>query len=164
MKNRSDSLIPSSATRSDLLVMDEWSQAGVTRYQDHVIAHLLGATALGYFIMDDAAYVLLDIALIWTVYTSGEMALMPQAVVIADLEADEKVKAELQADVDSLHRGETERLARLTPMPQEFLITDVNIYARGERRRVVLRAEDMGFTFEGSPETGEIDAKEVFSF
>jgi hypothetical protein len=145
-------------------MMDEWPQAGVSRYQEHVVAHLLGATALGYFIMDDAAYVLLDIALIWTVYTSGEMALMPQAVVIADLEADETVKAELTADVDSLHGGETERLARMTPMPEEFLITDVNVYAMGERRRVVLRAEDTVFTLEGSPETGEIHAKEVFSF
>ncbi|HEX8747040.1 MAG TPA: hypothetical protein VF717_07550 [Pyrinomonadaceae bacterium] len=144
--------------------MNQWPQAGVSRYQEHVIAHLLGATALGYFIMDDAAYVLLDIALIWTVYTSGEMALMPQTVVIADLEADPNVKVELLEDVDSLHRGEAGRLARMTPMPEEFLITDVNIYARDERRRVVLRAEDTGFTFEGSPETGEIHAKEVFSF
>src|SRR3712207_7818889 len=49
---------------------------------DHVVAHVLGATALGYFIVEDAAYVLLDIGLIWTIYTSGEMALMPQRVVL----------------------------------------------------------------------------------
>lgn len=141
--------------------MDEWSQAGLSRYQDHVIAHLLGATALGYFIIDDAAYVLLDIALIWTVYTSGEMALMPQAVVVSDLEADDALKRELLADIDRLHQGETQELARMTPLMEGFLITDVSVYAGGERRRVVLRAEDAGFIFEGSPETGEIHAKAV---
>ncbi|HKS29171.1 MAG TPA: hypothetical protein VJS44_15190 [Pyrinomonadaceae bacterium] len=139
--------------------MDEWAQAAVSRYQEHVIAHLLGATALGYFILDDAAYVLLDIALVWTVYTSGEMALMPQAVVIADLEADETVKRDLLSDIDLLHREETERLSRMTPMPKEFLITDVEVYAKGERCRVVLRAEDESFAFEGSTETGVIEAK-----
>ncbi|HYO92513.1 MAG TPA: hypothetical protein VEQ40_12790 [Pyrinomonadaceae bacterium] len=142
--------------------MDEWPQATVSRYQDHVIAHLLGATALGYFIMDDAAYVLLDIALIWTVYTSGEMALMPQAVVISDLDADENLKLGLLADIDRLHQGETERLSRMTPMPVGFLISDVNVYARDESRRVVLQAEDASFVFEGSPETGEIYAIEAY--
>jgi hypothetical protein len=43
-------------------------------------------------------------------------------------------------------------------MPEEFLITDVSIYARGERRRIMLRAEDKSFIFEGSPEEGEIVA------
>lgn len=143
-------------------MMHEWSPAAVSRYQDHVIAHVLGATALGYFIIDDAAYVLLDIALIWTIYTSGEMALMPQAVVISDLYADEKVKMELLADIDRLHQGETERLAHMSLMPAAFLINDVSIYEKGERRRVTLLAsEDAGFTLEGSTETGEIHVKEV---
>jgi hypothetical protein len=143
--------------------MPEWSETASTRYQDHVIAHVLGATALGYFIIDDAAYVLLDIALIWTIYTSGEMALMPQAVVISDLEADESVKSELLTDAESLHRGETESLARVNAMPAPLLISGVKIYERGERRRVTLEAEESGFTFEGSPRTGEICVKEVFS-
>ena len=144
-------------------MMHEWSQVTLSRYQEHVIAHVLGATALGYFIIEDAAYVLLDIALIWTIYTSGEMALMPQAVVVSDLEADENVKSELLADADRLHRGETEALARMAPMSPAFLISDVNIYAKGERRLVTLEAEETSFTFEGSPETGEIRVKEVIS-
>lgn len=144
-------------------MMHEWSQAALSRYQEHVIAHVLGATALGYFILEDAAYVLLDIALIWTIYTSGEMALMPQAVVISDLEADENLKNELMADADRLHSGEAELAARIKPMPQEFLITDVSLYAKGELRRVTLEAEEASFTFEGSPLTGEIQVKEVLS-
>jgi hypothetical protein len=145
-------------------MMHEWSQVDSSRYQDHVIAHVVGATALGYFIIDDAAYVLLDIALIWTIYTSGEMALMPQAVVISDLEADEDVKRELMADVDHLHNTETEQLTRMSQMPARFLIREVNIYAKDERRRVTLEAEAASFTFEGSPERGEIRVKEVSSF
>ncbi len=136
--------------------MAEWSQAELSRYQEHVIAHVLGATALGYIILDDAAYVLLDIALIWTVYTSGEMALMPQGVVISDLEADDDLKRELLTDVERLHRGETESAARIKPLPAEFLITEVSLYAKGALNRVTLEAEEASFTFEGSPETGEI--------
>jgi hypothetical protein len=137
-------------------MMHEWSPLATSRYQDHVIAHVVGATALGYFIIDDAAYVLLDIALIWTIYTSGEMALMPQAVVISDLEIDENVKTQLLADVERLHAGEAESLARMIPMPAECLIGEVKIYEHGARRRVVLEAGEVSFTFENRPELGEI--------
>ena len=143
-------------------MLHEWSPLATSRYQDHVIAHVVGATGLGYFIIDDAAYVLLDIALIWTIYTSGEMALMPQAVVISDLEVDEDVKMELYADAERLHRGETEEpLARMSPMPEGCLVGDVKIYARGERRRVVVEAEETGFAVESLPALGEIRVLEL---
>jgi hypothetical protein len=141
--------------------MHEWLPLASSRYQDHVIAHILGATALGFFIVDDAAYVLLDIGLIWTVYTSGEMALMPQAVVINDLEVEESVKAELMADCERLHGGQPESLARMSVMPAECLILDVKIYAQGARRLVLLGCEQSGVAIEGLPETGEIRVKAV---
>lgn len=137
-------------------MMHEWSPLETSRYQDHVIAHVVGASALGYFIVADAAYLLLDIALIWTVYTSGEMALMPQAVVISDLEIDESVKAELIEDTERLHRGEAVPLARISPLLADCLIRDVKIYAQGERRRVVLECEQASLCIESLPETGEI--------
>jgi hypothetical protein len=137
-------------------MMSEWSLLTTGRYQDHVIAHVLGATALGYFIIDDAAYVLLDIALIWTIYTSGEMALMPQTVVITDLEVEDEVKAELLADVERLHGGQSEQAARICPSPFECLIGDVKIYEQGERRRVVLECEEASLAVESLPGTGEI--------
>jgi hypothetical protein len=143
--------------------MHEWSPLATSRYQDHVIAHVLGATALGVFIVDDAAYVLLDIALIWTIYTSGEMALMPQAVVIHDLGTDENLKAELLADTERLHRGEVEQLARISPVLAECLIQDVKLYAQGERRRIVLESEDATLCIESLPETGEIHIATVIS-
>lgn len=134
-----------------------------TRYQDHVIAHLLGTMPLGYFVIEDAAYLLLDIALIWTVYTSGEMGLMTQAAVIGDLEVEESVKVELFADAERLQRGETEKLERMRPMPAECLIRDVKIYARGERRRVLIEGELATLAIESLPQTGEITLKEVLS-
>ena len=33
-----------------------WSEKDTTTHQDHVIAHVLGATVLGYFILDEALY------------------------------------------------------------------------------------------------------------
>ncbi|HEY0322615.1 MAG TPA: hypothetical protein VGC66_16800 [Pyrinomonadaceae bacterium] len=137
-------------------MMHEGSPLATSRYQDHVIAHVVGATALGYFIIDDAAYVLLDIALVWTIYTDGEMALMPQAVVIHDLEVDDNLKAELMADVERLHRGEADSITRMSLAPAECLIRDVKIYAHGEHRRVVLEGEEASLCIERLPETGEI--------
>jgi hypothetical protein len=143
--------------------MHEWSQLATGRYQDHVIAHVVGATALGFFIIDDAAYVLLDIGLIWTVYTSGEMALMPQAVVISDLEVEERIRAELTADAERLHSGQPESLARMRVMPADCLIRDVKIYGQGNRRLTLLGCEESSLAIEGLPESGEIHVKAVTS-
>jgi hypothetical protein len=136
--------------------MQEWTELGTSRYQDHVVAHVLGTTALGYFIIDDAAYVLLDIALIWTIYTGGEMDLMTQAAVIKDLEVEESIRAELAADAEQLHKGEAQALARMTPAPAGCLIVDVKIYAQGERRRILLRGEQSSLHVESLPEQGRI--------
>lgn len=137
-------------------MMDEWTQVSTSRYQDHVMAHVIDATALGSFIIEDALYVVLDIALIWTIYTSGEMALMPQHVVISDLEIEESVKAELMQDVERLHAGDTERLARMRVLTAEFPIRDVKLYERGERRRIILEGESERLSIESLPREGLI--------
>lgn len=142
-------------------MMHEWSLLATSRYQDHVIAHVAGATVLGYFIVADALYVLLDIALVWTIYTSGEMALMPQAVTISDLEVEENVKAELLADAERLHRGRAEPLARMNLAPAECLIRDVRVYAQGAQHRVVLEGEAASLAVECLTEMGEIRVKVV---
>ena len=141
--------------------MQEWSPLATSRYQDHVIAHVEGATALGYFVIDDAAYMLLDIALILTIYCSGEMALMPQAVVVKDLPAEEELKAELLSDIERLHAGGREGLARITPAPTGCLIREVKLFAQGERRRIMLEGEEAGIAVEGSLETGEVRVREI---
>lgn len=139
-----------------LFMTDGWTQTPTSRYQDHVIAHVVDATALGYFIIEDALYVVLDIALIWTLYTSGEMALMPQRVVVSDLEVEDGVKAELVRDVERLHAGETETLERMQLLPAEFPVRDVKLYERGERRRLIIEGESESLCIESLPHEGSI--------
>ena len=83
-----------------------WTPLETNTHQDHVIAHVIGATPLGHFVWDETAFILLDIGFIWNVYLDLEMGLVPQTVAIAELEADEVVKSELRSDADRLLRGE----------------------------------------------------------
>ena len=73
--------------------MTEWELAETNTHQDHVIAHVIGATVLAHFILDETAYLLLDIGFIWNIYLDGEMGLVPQSVAVAELDADESLKA-----------------------------------------------------------------------
>jgi hypothetical protein len=45
-----------------------WTAAETDTHQDHVIAHIIGATPLGYFVWDETAYIVLDIGFIWNIY------------------------------------------------------------------------------------------------
>src|SRR6476660_5412092 len=83
-----------------------WTIAETNKHQDHVIAHVIGATPLGHFIHDETAFLLLDIGFIWNIYLDLEMGLLPYPVVIAELEADENTKSELRSYVDQLLREE----------------------------------------------------------
>ena len=79
----------------------DWVSQETTRHQDHVIAHVVGATVLGWFVAGEAAHLLLDIGFLWTIYLDGEMNLLPQGVAISELDADELTsadKAELAFD------------------------------------------------------------------
>src|SRR5712692_9077289 len=83
----------------------EWTQLETTTHQDHVIAHVLGATVLGWFIAGEAAHLLLDIGFLWTIYLNGQMNLLPQGVAIPELDSDDLTsadKAELTFDADLL--------------------------------------------------------------
>src|SRR3984893_19134266 len=73
----------------------DWTEHETTKHQDHVIAHVLGATVLGWFIAGEAAHLLLDIGFLWTIYLDGEMNLLPQGVAISELDADELTSADI---------------------------------------------------------------------
>ena len=70
-----------------------WTQLETNTHQDHVIAHVFGATVLGWLIAGEAAHLLLDIGFLWTIYLDGEMNLLPQGVAIPELDADEPLSA-----------------------------------------------------------------------
>jgi hypothetical protein len=65
-----------------------WTIAETNKHQDHVIAHVIGATPLGHFIHDETAYLLLDIGFIWNIYLDMEMGLVPQRLALSELGVD----------------------------------------------------------------------------
>src|SRR5829696_7982173 len=106
-----------------------WTIAETNTHQDHVIAHVIGATPLGHFIWDETAYLLLDIGFVWNIYLNMEMGLLPHPVAIADLEADDTTKSELRTDVDVLMQGKGEaNVLRIRSFQDLGLIQATEIY------------------------------------
>ena len=108
-----------------------WSTAETNTHQDHVIAHVIGATPLGHFVWDETAYIVLDIGFIWNIYLDMEMGLVPQGLAIAELEADEVKKSELRSYVD-----------QLTGVESVGPIQSVELFESEDARRLVLICED----------------------
>lgn len=101
-----------------------WTAAETNTHQDHVIAHVIGATVLGHFIWDETAYLLLDIGFVWNIFLDMEMGLVPQALATRELD-------ELRSFVDELETGSYEA----NP------IESVELFEGGDERRLVLRCE-----------------------
>src|SRR5258706_14831032 len=119
---------------------DQWSPGETSTHQDHVIAHVLGATVLGYFVHDEAVHLLLDMGFVWTIYLDGQMVLLPQSVAINELEASPEIRAALNREAEKLvrERREAAGLRHVTPAPVECLITEVSFLANDDRRRSLL--------------------------
>jgi hypothetical protein len=140
----------------------EWEPHDTSTHQDHVIAHVLGATVLGYFEHDQAAHLVLDIGFIWTIFADGEMGLVPQTMALAELDLDREAREELRADVQALHNGpEPSGLRRVTPAPDQCLVTEVGFEACGERRRLTVTGEGSSLVIDTSLLTGEIHVAAV---
>jgi hypothetical protein len=137
---------------------DDWQPKETTTHQEHVIAHVLGATVLGYFVFDEALHVLLDIGFVWTIYLDGQMMLLPQVAAVMELETDAETRSELNREIERLARDgrAIEDLSRITPAPDDCLITEVNFFADRSRRRLVLIGEEADLVIETSLETAEI--------
>ena len=117
-----------------------WTISETNTHQDHVIAHVIGATPLSHFIWDETAYVLLDIGFIWNIYLNMEMGLVPQPMAITELEADDTFKSELRSDIDRLSRGETP--VRMKAVADASPIESVELFDSGHSRRLVLHCEE----------------------
>src|SRR5882762_4739295 len=117
--------VPRRVTRS---VTDIWQPRETATHQDHVIAHVLGATVLGYFIFDEALYILLDIGFIWTIFLDGEMSLLPHPVAVSELEVHADGREQIKADIDILlsDNPSHDELEQLKPPPVHCRITGVN--------------------------------------
>jgi hypothetical protein len=138
-----------------------WIASETTKHQDHVIAHVLGATVLGWFIAGEAAHLLLDIGFLWTIYLDGEMNLLPQGVAISELDVGELTRvdtAELSFDADLLlsEGREASDLKRFTGAPVECLITTVECFSANAERRILIQGEAEKIEVVTSLETSEI--------
>lgn len=142
-------------------MVSDWREVETGKHQDHVIAHVLGATVLGYFEHDGAAHLVLDIGFIWTIYIDGEMGLLTESLSINELELDADARAELHADVQLLHDGELESLRRIVAAPVECVIKEVHFSARDEQRRLLIAGEEASLVVETSLSTGEVRIKPV---
>jgi hypothetical protein len=131
----------------------DWIELETSTYQDHVIKHVLGATVLGWIVIEDAMHLLLDVGLLWTIYVNAEMNLMAQAVAIQDLESDEVNRAEIEqldseAQLLISHGREATGLTRFTAAPVECTIITVEVFASDSRRRVVIAGESADIEIE----------------
>jgi len=125
-------------------------------HQDHVIAHVLGATPLGYFIFDEALYILLDIGFVWTILLDGEMGLLPHPVAVAELEIDEASRQQIRTDIDSLLKGEGAGASFMTQMHRPQAIDDVGFFGSPAGRRLVIKGETGSLVVETFFATREI--------
>jgi len=141
---------------------EEWLPQETNTHQDHVIAHVIGATVLGYFVFDETLYVLLDIGFVWTMFVDGEMGLLPHPVTTTELAVNDETRSEIRADIDNLlaHKLHAEQLRHLTQPQVECVITEVNFFASEDRRRLVVTGEEANLTIETSVATAEIQVYE----
>ena len=119
-----------------------WKPAETNTHQDHVIAHVIGASVLGHFVWDETAYLSLDIGFIWNIYLDGEMGLVPERL----------AWSELRAAIDT----DFENVTRLTPVPNPSPIISVDFFATEDARRLVLNCDTGSVELEMSLVSREI--------
>lgn len=142
--------------------MPDWNLAETNTHQDHVIAHVLGASVLGYFTWDETAYLLLDIGFIWNIYLDGEMGLVPQSQAVSELAADGSLKDQIRHDVDAITMGvEKAELEAVTVAALSSPIQTVEFFARDDSRRLVLACEEGTVVVETSLNAGEVKIYEL---
>ena len=148
---------PISHTRKPQMT-SPWVPLETGKHQDHVIAHVVGATVLGYFEWDHAAHLLLDIGFIWKIYPDGDMGLLPQTMAIDELGLDPETKGALLDDVQHLHDGRaTSADSIIQAAPAGCLIEEVGFFAQSAWRRVLLTAEAFDLAIDSSLDTERIN-------
>ena len=135
-----------------------WTPAETDTHQEHVIAHVLGATVLGYFVADEAAHFVLDIGFVWTILLDGAMGLVPHSMALAELNVAADERAAITADVRALYETTAgARLARITPAPDDCLVEAVEFYASETGRRLLLQCEGARISVETTLANGAIE-------
>lgn len=140
---------------------DEWQARETTTHQDHVIAHVVGASVFGHIILDEALYLVLDIGFIWIIFLDGEMGLLPHPVAIGELDASQALKQQIKNDIDLLLSGRGhEGLSQLIETPSGCQINEVSFFERADQRRLFIAGE-VSLAIETSLTSGEIHVYEL---
>jgi hypothetical protein len=140
----------------------EWTTEQTGTHQDHVIAHVLGATVLGYFKADDALHLALDIGFIWTIFADTEMGLVPESLALKELNVGEAERARLFDELRQLHEGEAAGVTTFAHVtPAGCLIEEVRLLAKDELRRLEIHGELSGLVVYASTVTGEMSIEEL---
>jgi hypothetical protein len=143
-----------------------WTELETSTYQDHVIKHVIEGTVLGWFIADDAAHLVLDVGLLWTIYVNAEMNLMALFVAIEDLEGEELPKPvidELMSDAELLVSNgcEAAELKHFTVASVGCLVDEVVLFSTESRRRIVIHGEAATIEIQTSTSDGSINISEL---
>ncbi|MFN2597036.1 MAG: hypothetical protein ABR563_07615 [Pyrinomonadaceae bacterium] len=137
-----------------------WIAAETDTHQDSVVAHVVGATALGYFAREEALHLLLDIGFYWVIYPDAQMTLLHENLVLAGLGDGERER--LRADADYLRaQGDAAALSIMRAAPADCRIEGVEIYEDGARRRLFVRGGGASLEVETSTETCEFAVSEL---
>ena len=144
-----------------------WQFTETTTHQDHVIAHLIDATVLGYWVLDEVLYILLDIGFVWIVFLDGQMTLLPHPVAVGELETSDDVREAIKADIDLLLGDNVvpDRLSQLKLPPlscqsDASRIKSVEFLESGGDRRLLVHGEHASLSIEMSLLTAEIRVNE----
>jgi hypothetical protein len=142
--------------------MSDWKLAETNTHQDHVIAHVVGASVMAFFIWDETAYLLLDIGFIWNIYLDGEMGLVPQTQAVNELSADSALKNQVRDDVDAITRELDKAVLKVMSRPKlTSPIETVEFFASDISRRLVLACEETTLVVETYLDTAEVKIYEL---
>ncbi len=146
---------------------DNWQARETTTHQDHVIAHVIDATVLGYWVLDEVLYLLLDIGFVWIVFLDGQMTLLPHPVAVGELDMSEDLRDAIKADIDLLlgDNVDIDRLSQLKPPPlncqaDACQIKSIEFFESGDQRRLLVHSERTSLNIETSLATAEIRVDE----
>ena len=136
----------------------EWRERETGTHQDHVIAHVIGATVLAHFMADHALHLLLDIGFIWTIYVDCEMGLLPESLALRELNVADEARAELTEELRLIYGEptEVETLARFTRAPVGCLIEEVRWLAQNELLKLEIHGETAGLIVVTAPGAGTL--------
>jgi hypothetical protein len=140
---------------------DEWRESETTTHQDHVVAHVVGATVVGYFTAEEALHLLLDIGFYWVVYLDAGMTLLLESLALRELQLTDEARAQLVEDSDALRRGDAQSLTIMRAVPAGCRVEAVEFYESESRRRLVVRGEASSLEVVADAETREFIVREL---